>query len=187
MTNRLFRTLPGVAAMSLLLAPVLTSCLGDDSLDYTEWKKRNDQFVTDAKNATIDGEPEYQVISPVFAPGSSILMKWHNDRSKTANNLKPLDNSTVDCIYICRDIDGNYIDSSYASTTYGDSIYRSRPTKNIVGFWTALTNMHVGDSVTVIIPSDAGYGSSQYNSIKPYTTIVYGIKLKGIPAYELPE
>lgn len=185
--KKLFRKFPAVALLTLLLSPLMTSCLGDDSLDYSDWKKRNEQYYADAMAAlNPDGTPEYEVVTPVFAPGTTILMKWHNDRNATKNNLKPLDNSTVDCIYICGDIDNKYIDSSYATTTYGDSIYRTRPTKNIVGFWTALTNMHVGDSVTVVIPSAAAYGASLYGSIKPYTTIIYGIKLKGIPGYELP-
>lgn len=179
-----FKFLP---ILSLLLSAALTSCLGDDTNDFSEWKRQNEDYLTECKNSISDGKQEYEVVTPVFAPGTYVLMKWHNDRSKTADNLSPLDNSTVDCVYICRDIDGKYIDSSYYTATYGDSIYRTQPTKNIAGFWTALTHMNVGDSVTVVIPYAAGYGEVKYGSIKPYSTLVYGIKLKGIPAYELPK
>lgn len=179
------RLLP-LFAVIVLLGVALTSCLKDDNDDNSTWRRQNLEYLENARNATVNGMPEYEVIRPVFAPGTYVLMKWHNDRTKTAGNLKPLDNSTVDCIYICGDIEGNYIDSSYFTTTYGDSIYRSRPLQNIAGFWTALTNMHVGDSVTVVIPYEAGYGAVQNGKIKPYSTLIYGIKLKGIPAYELP-
>lgn len=187
MYNKFITRLRVLPAIVCLLAVCVTSCLDGNDVDYSDWKKDNIKYVEEAKNSLVDGKPEYETVVPVFAPKIFILMKWHNDRELTKNNLKPLDNSTIDCKYICTDIEGNYIDSSFLSTTYGDSIFRTRPTKNISGFWTALTNMHVGDSVTVIIPSEAGYGSISYSKVKPFSTLVYGIKLTGIPGYELPD
>lgn len=170
-----------------LLAPVLSSCLGEGDLDYDDWRVKNDNFVTEAREAKIDGKPEYEELIPVFAPETFILIKWHHDRELNKGQLSPLDNSTVDCKYSCYDIEGGYIDSSFASTAYGDSIYRTRPVNNIPGFWAALTAMHVGDSVTVVVPSSAGYGNMLNGKVKPYSALIYNIKLKGIPAFELPE
>lgn len=171
----------------LLLGIAMTSCLGKDEFDYSDWEKQNNQYFAEAKEKMENGLPYYESVTPVFAPSVPILMKWHNDRSKTANTIKPLDNSTVDCKYICYDIEGNVIDSSFKSTTYGDSIYRTKPLKNITGFWAALTNMHVGDSVTAVIPQQAAYGNTLTLGVKPYSTLIYGIKLTGVPAYELPD
>ena len=96
-----------------------------------------------------------------------------------------MDNSTVDVIYECKYVNGTVLDTSYRNTTYGDSIYRCKPSDNIVGFWAMLTNMHVGDSVTCVIPMNAAYGVSS-TSVMPYSTLVYNMKLKAIHSYELP-
>ncbi len=180
------RLLGAILFSATTLSSGMTSCIGDSDVDYDDWRDKNAEYIAEARNSVVDGKPEYEVINPIFAPQTFILMKWHNDRSKTEKALVPLDNSTVDCKYICRNIEGTYIDSSFASTTYGDSIYRTQPLKNITGFWSALTNMHVGDSVTVIIPHEAGYGINPYGSVKPYSVLIYDIKLKSIPSYERP-
>ncbi len=82
------------------------------------------------------------------------------------------------------DIEGKSLGNSYSTTTYGDSIYQSRPNNNIVGMWAALTSMHVGDSVTMVIPAKSGYGASAVGSIKPYSALIYHVKMKSIPAYD---
>lgn len=185
MTNRL-RYLPILAAGSLL-ASGLASC-NDDSLDDAtkEWQELNRKYVSDQSELSQDGKKVYSRISPDWAPTAFVLMKWHNDRSATAANLQPLDNSTCYVKYEFEDINGNKIQDSYDAQTYGDSIYRCRPCDNIVGFWTALRNMHVGDSVTVIIPAEAGYGGTSMSDIKAYSTLIYHIKLKSVPAFETP-
>lgn len=166
---------------------LLQSCLSANDVDYTDWKKENNEyFLNCQQQKDEDGNPVYEQIVPSWAPATSVLIRWHNDRSLTANNLVPLDNSTVDVKYQVEDIEGNLIQNSYSSTTYGDSIYRSKPSQNIIGFHCALTHMHVGDSVTMIIPASAGYGQQSSGSVKPYSTLVYHVKLKSIPAFEIP-
>lgn len=171
--------------IALLILPIaLTSCLGDDNdntVDYTEWIALNENYVSEKA-----ADPDYERIVPKWSPGVFVLAKWHNDRSLTAGNLVPMDNSTVDVIYQVEYVNGVQLDSSYNNTTYGDSIYRCKPLVNIVGFWAMLTNMHVGDSVTCVIPADAAYGASS-TSVVPYSTLVYHMKLKGISAYEVSE
>lgn len=172
--------------MSGLLPFALTSCLGDDENDYSDWQKRNNAYVDSCVNDVTQGKPSFERISPKWAPQTFVLMKWHNDKTKTEEKLKPLDNSTVYVKYEVETIDGTMIDNSYSTTTYGDSIYRTRPCRNIPGFWTALTNMHIGDSVTCIIPWKAGYGSTGQGNILPYSTLIYHMKLVDIPAFEIP-
>lgn len=176
------------AAAAVLFSLGLTSCLGDDSntFDYTSWINENETFLAE-KEAAVDasGNKLFQKIVPAWCPGVYILTQWHNDRSKTESNLVPMDNSTVDVIYECKYVNGTLLDSSYKNTTYGDSIYRCRPSDNIVGFWAMLTNMHVGDSVTCVIPMNAAYGVSS-TSVMPYSTLVYNMKLKAIHSYEVP-
>ena len=175
------------SAVAIATAAGLTSCLGGDdkSYDYAEWISENENyFIRMQDTIGADGNKVFEKITPVWAPSVSILAQWHNDRSLTAGNLVPMDNSTVDIIYEGKYYNGVTFDSSFSQTTYGDSIYRCKPTDMISGFWAMLTNMHVGDSVTCVIPSSAGYGASS-SSLMPYSTLVFNIKLKSIYKYEM--
>ncbi|MDE7349629.1 MAG: FKBP-type peptidyl-prolyl cis-trans isomerase [Muribaculaceae bacterium] len=174
------------AALSIILSAGLTSCLNDDdknSFDMDAWINDNDAYFTRMQDTIdADGNKVYEKISPVWAPSVSILARWHNDRSLTASNLAPMDNSTVEIKYEGRYFNGSSFDSSYARK---DSVYSCQPSSMIVGFWAMLTNMHVGDSVTCVIPYNAGYGTSG-TTFMPYSTLVFDIKLKSIKAYEVP-
>lgn len=173
------------ALMALLIAPCLSSCLGDDdnSYDFTAWKNENESYFARMEDTIgSDGKKVFEKITPVWAPDVSILAQWHNDRSLTASNLVPMDNSTVDVVYDCYYVNGVRLDASWV--LHADSIYSCKPTDNIVGFWTMLTNMHVGDSVTCVIPMNAAYGASS-SSVRPYSTLIYNMKLKAIKAYEV--
>ena len=172
-------------ALALLFAPCLTSCLGDDnSYDYKDWINQNETyFVRMQDTIGADGKKVYEKVTPVWAPGVFVLAQWHNDRSLTSGNLVPMDNSTVDITYEGKYVTGRVFDSSFSKA---DSILRCRPNEMIVGFWTMLTNMHVGDSVTSVIPTNAGYGASS-TTIMPYSTLIFNIKLKSIYKYEMPE
>lgn len=173
-----------------LLLSVLSLCschLGDDSADkYNEWRQQNIQYVDDMMALQVDGKPVYTTIRPSWAIGDFVLMQWHNDQSQTEKNLVPLYNSTVRVKYHVSTLE-NPVDSSYNQTEYGDSLYQCKPINVIQGFAIALTNMHVGDSCTVIIPYYLGYDNKVTTNItKPYSTLIYKIKLVSIPAYEIP-
>ncbi|MDE6339066.1 MAG: FKBP-type peptidyl-prolyl cis-trans isomerase [Muribaculaceae bacterium] len=168
-----------------LFGLILSSCMdSEDTPSYTEWKKQNEEYVKKMEELTENGQKVYTKFVPEWAPGDFVLIKWHNDRSLTEKNLKPLSNSTVNIKYELEDINGNSLGNSYSTTTYGDSIYQSLPNENIIGMWVALTNMHVGDSVTLVIPAESGYGSASLSSIQPYSTLIYHVKMKGVPKYE---
>lgn len=171
-----------LAALPLI---ALTSCLPDEEVtDWKPWYTRNQAYVTRIADSVADGKKVFSRITPQWAPQAYVYMKWHNDTMLTRKNLKPLDNSTMVMKYELYDIDGTKIQTSYK--TNGDSTYTSRPSQNIIGFWTAATHMHVGDSVTVVIPANAGYGAVQTNSVKPYSTLIYNLKLVKITNYEIP-
>lgn len=165
------------ALIAFAMLPFVSSCLKSDVVDYEDWRKQNDVYLN---NIDLD---EYQLIVPDWAPQNSVYIKWHNDRSLTADNLVPLSSSTVDIKYELEDIEGNSLGNSYSSA---DSVYRSRPSQNIIGMWIAMTTMHVGDSVSMIIPYPSGYGSQSNGSVKPYSNLIYRVKLKAIQAYEKP-
>lgn len=166
---------------------LLTGCFDDEepaSEKYKEWREQNEQYIADAIAKKDDsGQPYYTKIVPSWAPNTYVLMHWHNDPALTASNLQPMDNSTTEITYALFNVKGEAISSSFARP---DSIYTSRPSQNIIGMWAALTRMHVGDSVTMVIPSEAGYGEYSSGSVPPYSTLVYNVKLKAVTAYEVP-
>lgn len=174
MTKYLHNYIIGAAA---LLLPLCSSCLHGEQDDYEEWRQLNDAYIS-----RIDLNV-YEKIVPDWAPQNSVYIQWHNDRSLTANNLVPMSNSTVMLKYELEDINGTKIENSYSKQ---DSVYISQPNQNVMGMMIAMTHMHVGDSVTMIIPYPSGYGSEYRNSMKPYTNLIFHAKLKGIKAYEKP-
>lgn len=181
--KRYLTYIPLLASLLLLL----NSCLDDNDADDTQWIDDNRQYLLDCENKVdASGNKVFEKIVPSWAPGTYVLMQWHNDRTKTEKNLSPLDNSTVYVTYELQNVKGETLQTSFSSTQYGDSIYCTRPNQNIIGFWAALTNMHVGDSVTMVIPSSAAYGNTAHGTVPAYSTLVYGVKLKAIPAYQIP-
>lgn len=164
---------------------MMQSCLGDDNTnDYTDWINANRAYVDSISKVTENGLPVYKKITPDWAPNNSVYIKWHNDTTLTSKNLSPMSNSTVNITYRFENIYGTLIQDSYSNTAHGDSIYQSRPNQNIVGMWVGMLNMHVGDSVTMVIPSESGYGAQSSSAVAPYSTLVYHVKMKGIPSYE---
>lgn len=182
--NYLARVMAGLLVLGA--ATGLTSCFEDDdsvAVKYKEWRQRNEQYVLDEEARMEGGVAYYSKIVPSWAPNAFSLVHWHNDRSLTQENLSPMDNSTVQITYELFDIDGKKLSDSFSNA---DSLYTSKPNQNIVGMWATLTNMHVGDSVTIVMPSQAGYGEVARGEILPYSTLIYNVKLRAITAYEVP-
>lgn len=173
------------ALLSISAVFSLSSCNGvddADSNDFSDWRRQNVEYVQEMENKQEDNTPFFTKIQPDWAPAQMYsLVHWHNDKALTEKNLIPMDNSTVDIVYELLDINGKTLGSSYANT---DSVYTSRPNQNITGIWAALTTIHEGDSVTVVVPYEAGYGTAVYGDIPPYSTLIFNLKLKKIRAYE---
>ena len=172
--KKLFFAILGLVAAGC----ILSSCLGSDVEDYQDWREQNDLWLD-----TVDMSG-YDKVTATWAPYHEVYMKWYNDRSLTADSLSPLSTSTISVKYELEDIEGTLISTSYK--TNGDSLYTAVVNNNIIGFQMAVMNMNVGDSVSVIMPDTAGYGKNAQGSIRPYTNLVYRIKLVSIPALEKP-
>ena len=166
--------------MAVLAIMMLDSCLGSTVEDqYKDWRETNDAWY---QQQAISGQ--YTKFIASWDPSATTLIRWHNDRELTKDNLVPLVSSTVDVKYRLRLYDGTAIDSSYTSSS-SDSIYRSIVSQNVEGWMIALTHMHVGDSCTVIIPYQQGYGSSKMNDrLVPYSNLVFDMKLVDIYKYK---
>ena len=125
------------------------------------------------------------MLTAAWDPSAKTLIRWHNDTMLTKGNLKPLITSTVDVKYHLSLYDGTPVDSSYVMTSPADSVYRTMLNQTVEGWMIALTRMHVGDSCTVIVPYQQGYGSTKMSDLLlPYSTLVFDVKLVDIYKYK---
>lgn len=175
------------AAVAVILG---MSCSTDNTnywTEYKDWRESNIQYINDkAAEKDAQGNAVYTKVVPTsWNSQGYILIRYYNDTMLTQRNLKPLLTSTVDVKYRGHDIDGVAFDSSFLRTQPADSVYRTKPSAVVEGWTIALLNMHIGDSCEVIIPYQQGYGSTGSSTIKPYSTLVFDMKLVGIPGYEI--
>ena len=166
--------------MAVVALTTLNSCLGDNIEDeYKEWRESNDEWFERQVNSG-----QYTLFTAPWDPSARVLMRWHNDTMLTTGNLKPLITSTVDVKYHLSLYNGTSVDSSYLLTSPADSIYRSIVNANVEGWMLAMTHMHVGDSCTVIVPYQQGYGSTKRSTIDPFSNLIFNMKLVDIPKYK---
>ena len=171
-----------VAAIALM-----ASCVGNEVEDkYKDWRNDNTEWFNRQINRTdASGKSYYQLVTASWDPSARVLIHWFNDTMLTRNNLKPLFTSTVDVKYRGRLYDSTPFDSSYLSTSPADSIFRTALNGGIIEGWPlALTHMHVGDSCEVVIPYQQGYGTSSSGIIKPFSMLIFNLKLVSIYGYE---
>ena len=166
--------------LAVVAITMLSSCLGKAVEDeYKDWRESNDAWF----NQQV-ASGQYTMLTASWDPSARTLIRWHNDTMLTKDHLKPLISSTVDVKYKLRRYDGVAVDSSYNQTTPADSVYRSILNQNVEGWMIALTHMHVGDSCTIVIPYQQGYGSSKRSDdLLPYTNLVFDLKLVDIYKY----
>lgn len=166
------------------------SCVDSDDdnwNDYKEWREANEAWLlTQSQKTNADGSAYYKKISPSWDKSAYVYIHYFNDTTLTRNNLSPFYTSTVDVKYIGHLYDGTAFDSSYLNTSPADSIFRTQLSNVISGWTIALNDMHVGDSVEVLIPYQWAYGSSEYGDILPYSALQFHMKLVDIAGYEIP-
>ena len=166
----------------------LSACNDDDDEnnaweEYRAWYEENVAWYNNQKNI-VDSEtglPFYEKVVPAWSSEQSIYMHWFNDRSETAGNLVPDLTSTVGTYYKAYLIDGTLVDES---DNLSNKLLVSEVTGLIKGWQIALQNMHVGDSVQIIMPYYLGYGSSGAGKILPYSVLRFNMRLVDIPNYE---
>lgn len=177
-------------ASAIALSAAFTACNSDedsyDLKDYQDWRGKNDAWVLQMQNRkNPDGTPYYQTVIPAWNPSAYILMHYFNDRAETAGNLVPLYTSTVDVCYIGRNCEGEPFDSSYNVNTYGQpGVARFGCNAVITGWTIALEQMHVGDTVEIVLPYNVAYGTSYTGSILPYSALQFNMRLVDIYKYE---
>lgn len=172
----------------MLVGLLAVACSDDDKTwdDYADWREANEAWLAEqATRTNSDGTPYYTKVVPSWDTAAYVLIHYFNDRRLTEGKLSPLFTSTVDVKYIGRLYDDEPFDSSYLRQEPADSVYRTACNKVIQGWTIALEDMRVGDTCEVLIPYQQGYGAANSGIIKPYSALKFGIKLVGIPYYEV--
>lgn len=169
------------------LSIAATSC-GDDGntwSDYAEWRNVNNEwYLAQKERKNPNGTPYYTELNPSWYPQAGVLIHYFNDRTSTAENLRPMITSRVSVKYKGMLYDGSVFDSTATSTA--DSVRTFLLSSTVTGWQIALTDMHVGDTCEVVLPYTMGYGSNGTSGISPYSSLKFGVKLVDIPAYEIP-
>lgn len=172
--------LVGAAALG-----IVSSCSNDDNSnvwdDYADYREANEAFMAEQEALTdAAGKPVYTKVIPTWNKNAYVLMRWFNDTTATAGNLRPLYTSTVDVKYYGRTYDNEPFDSSYMSLSPADSVVRFSLNSVITGWAIAMERMHVGDTVEVVVPYSFAYGATSQSSIKPFSALKFNIKLVNI-------
>lgn len=177
-------------AISASALASLCACGSDDEDDaatiwdrYADYREANNSWVAQQETRlNPDGTKYYQRLQPAWNSNSYILIHWFNDRSETAGNLRPLLTSSVTARYIGRNYQGKVFDADSTS----ENGTRFNVSQVVQGWQTALQNMHVGDTVEIILPYNQAYGSSNPNElILPYSALQFNLRLIDIPTLEV--
>lgn len=175
------------ALLGIVLLTVF-SCNDEETWDkYEDWRNANQKWLAEQMERTNeDGTPYFTKVVPSWDSQAFVLMKFFNDTTLTQGNLKPLISSTIDVKYKGQLYNDEPFDSSYLRTFPADSIFRTRLQDVIPGWAIGVMKMHVGDSCEIVIPYQYAYGETGSGIINPYSVLKFGIKLAGIPGYEVP-
>lgn len=173
------------AAICLSVVPaVLTACDDDDDLTttwekYAEWRNKNETWLNSQTSLTgPDGKPLFTKIVPTVNPSGIVYMRWFGDRNANNANLQPLYTSTVTVNYAVYLYDGTRVDSAANYTVQLNS------QSLIPGWATSIQQMHVNDTVEVLMPYNVAYGASGSGEVLPYSTLRFNLRLVDIPNYE---
>lgn len=176
-----------MAALALTCAGV-SGCSDDDDNastweTYREWRETNQTWLAQQEALKdADGTPFYQKVEAQWHPGAYILLHQFNDPAETAGNLVPMSTSWVSSYYDLYLYNDELVD---ASANIDGGVFTSQVKSLIQGWQIALANMHVGDTVQIVVPYQWAYKDAYQGDIPPYSALRFNMRLKDIPAYEV--
>lgn len=183
----------------LLLAALIASCFisacdeTSEISEYANWRERNQRFVDSiAAVAEENADGNWRIYKsyalPADNPNDLTAVKdvnnyiyCHIEESGTGT-VSPIYTDSIRASYRVWLINDNLIDQSFRGT-FNPAI--SVPTKfamsgTIIGWTTALQQMHVGDAWTIYIPYKWGYGTTASGDVPGYSTLKYWVHLAGV-------
>lgn len=180
------------AALAVLSALQLSSCKEQDNAvdEYPNWQATNDRFVASLASDSL-GQPGWQrfkawTLAPKYEGDANSYVYVKVIESGDPAGTLPLANDSVSITYSARLLpsvsypQGRVVDQSYVGSAYIQGV-SSPQNSNVntyqVGFATALMNMRDGDHWLVYVPYALGYGTTDYNSVPAYSTMVFDLRL----------
>ena len=172
------------------LLPLFTSCSEEASEEeeYANWKERNEQFLASLVNDSLKQHNWQRIklfsLDPTTEGAASdyIYVKKISYGNGTET---PIYTDSVRVVYQGRIIPSKSYPKGFVfdGTVFGEysvkTAYTTRQlvSNTILGYATALQNMHKGDYWRVYIPSELGYGTSDYSTIPGYSILVFDMTL----------
>jgi FKBP-type peptidyl-prolyl cis-trans isomerase FklB len=143
------------------------------------FQERNKE-ISDAKQEAYKKENEEWLKNNATKPGVTVLPSGLQYKVITeGTGEKPQKPQTVQVVYEGKTIDGKVFDAT--SRHSGNKGYDAFRCDQVIKGWTeALTMMPVGSKWEIYIPQELAYGSRQAGQIKPYSTLIFTVELKGI-------
>jgi FKBP-type peptidyl-prolyl cis-trans isomerase FklB len=168
----------------------LTSCEEHNPYTSTEdWQKDNEAFILDIhKKATNTEQAQWEYYKAwTLIPDGSYSTPSNPQQyiyvkvlKRGTGTVSPAYTDSVDVNYRGKFYNGNVFDQSYDIDEPDRNIVNPagfRVNQLVVGFSTALQNMHEGDRWLVYIPWSLGYGESGSSSIAGYSNLIFDIDL----------
>lgn len=139
--------------------------------EYEQAKAEYEAQLNERKAQEVTEIEEYLKKNPGLKPTAyGVYLK--SVKKGTGAKVEPL--QTVKVHYTGRFVDGTVFDSSVER---GEPITFTVGTGQVIPGWDAvLSEMKVGDKVTVLIPSELGYGEGS-RAMPPYTPLVFDMEL----------
>ncbi|MCD8265799.1 MAG: FKBP-type peptidyl-prolyl cis-trans isomerase [Prevotellaceae bacterium] len=128
---------------------------------YGDWRRENEAFLENIAKQEGVRQLSDGVYYSIITEGTGEI---------------PSDTCKVEVDYEGKLINDTVFDSSYKR---GESM-KVRCNQLISGWTDALTHMPVGSKWTVYISADKGYGEREAGDIKPFSTLIFTMELKGI-------
>lgn len=195
----MFKKIASRTALSFVVmlgAFSFSSCSEEDNTvdEFENWQSRNEtyfsQVYSTAQSEIAKGSTHWKIIRSYAKPNSVSVDEKEFIVVEVLNNGKgtesPLFTDTVSihyqgCLIPTTTFTSGYkFDSSWSGDYNPEAMtpYNGTAGSFIVGFTTALQNMHAGDRWKVYIPSALGYGSSAQSSIPAYSVLVFDLTLQ---------
>ncbi|MCD8202051.1 MAG: FKBP-type peptidyl-prolyl cis-trans isomerase [Prevotella sp.] len=182
-----------IAIIALLVLPLfIGSCSeNDDSVEeFPDWQARNEAYFQNIYNIalenadgswkliknysyedTIELEPTKFIAVKVLEEGTGSGCPMYSDSVYVNYRGRLIPSTSYPDGFV---FDENYTGDYNSVTAYPAEFYVG---SLIDGFTTALQYMHIGDIWRVYIPYQLGYGTTAYNNIPAYSTLIFDIEL----------
>jgi len=157
----------------VLFILLITSCTTNDPFKELEaWKNKNDAYFTNMKDST--GYTLYTI--PASSGGGSYYYKITTAGEQ--NSISPLSTQKVKVNYRGMLVTGEVFDQSYTTALPTDAAPRTFSANGVIWGWTQnLIQMKVGETRSIVLPQQLGYGSGGNGSIPSYSTTVWVVRL----------